>query len=38
MAESMLSFLYAELAYSIAFNILFGAFFIRQVLKLDKLG
>lgn len=33
-----IDFLYAQLAYSIVFNILFGVFFIRKVLKLDKLA
>mgnify|MGYP000912469364 FL=1 len=36
--SNLLDFLYAQLAYSIAFNILFGALFIRKVLKLDKLA
>lgn len=36
MSRSLLSFLYAELAYSIALNLVFGVFFVREVLKLDK--
>ena len=30
--------MYAELAYSALFNLLFGYFFIRKVMKLDKLS
>lgn len=38
MTQSLLSFLYAELAYSIVFNAIFGVFFVRKVMKLDKLS
>ena len=38
MSGDILPFLYAQLGYIIFFNILFCFFFIRKVLKLDKLG
>ena len=38
MTDKMLIFLYVELGYTILFNIIFGGFFIRKVMKLDKLG
>jgi hypothetical protein len=38
MNDNVLPFLWSELAYSIIFNIVFGVFFVRKVLKLDKLG
>lgn len=38
MSASLLPYLYTDLAYTIVLNLLFGVFFVRQVLKLDKLG
>lgn len=38
MDDNLLHFLYGQLAYSIVFNIIFGALFIRKILKLDRLA
>jgi len=38
MDDNLLHFLYAQLAYTIIFNAIFGALFIRKILKLDRLA
>ena len=36
--SNILPFLYAELAYAIVLNLIFGVIFLRKVIKLDKLS
>ena len=38
MADNLLEFLYAQLAFNIVFNVGLGALFIRKILKLDRLA
>ena len=38
MPSDVLIFLYVELAYSVVLNAIFGGYFIRKLMKLDKLS